>query len=61
MLWYLYKYVKRVGNQTVCKSFNCIPINIEDYILFATVWICKSTNPYEAIMFELKDIPKDCN
>lgn len=23
--------------------------------------MCKSTNPYEAIMFELKDIPKDFN
>lgn len=37
------------------RYFNCIPIIIEDYIKFATVGMCNNTNPYEAIVFELKE------
>lgn len=36
------------------RYFNCIAINMEDYIKFATVGVCNDTNPRQAIMFELK-------
>lgn len=60
MYWCLYKYCERLviiklyARAVQKRYFKCIPINIEDHIKFATVGMCNSTNPYEAIMFEFK-------
>lgn len=49
--WAIIKLYARVVQK---RYFNCIPIIIEDYIKFATDGMCNNTNPYEAIVFELK-------